>query len=62
MIEADGGRLFGFVGNAGNFNQRGVDPAPINDIFLGGSLSAQAADRTAFGSPVDRIGQRSPHH
>ena len=59
MIEADGGRLFGFVGIAGNFNQRGVDPAPINDIFLGGSLSAQAADQTAW-SPVDRIGQRSP--
>ena len=33
VVEADGGRLFGFVGNAGNFNQRGVDPRPSTIFF-----------------------------
>ena len=48
LIFANGNRLFSVVASAGNFNQRAGDNGAINDIFLGGTISAQANPTTAF--------------
>ncbi|MGC6416095.1 MAG: FG-GAP repeat domain-containing protein [Bradymonadia bacterium] len=48
LITANDGRLLSVVAPAGNFNQRDGDGASIDDIFLGGSISAPATPTTAF--------------
>ena len=48
LITANDGRLLSVVAPASNFNQRDGDGASIDDIFLGGSISAPATPTTAF--------------
>ena len=48
QITAAAGRLLSVVTSAGNFNQRAGDAAAINDLFIGGSISAASQHQTSF--------------
>lgn len=48
QITGQAGRLLSVVTSAGNFNQRAGDAQPINDLFVGGSISAASQHQTSF--------------